>query len=940
MPSLPEEADWYRATTLAERAASLPRTGVPAEVNANLAGRRLGRWRSQTPFQDEALLARRLAADGLSLEDFNGLLGEPWQRLRERFPDPPRWLLDLSEAFESGPARLGPEAARKTGVALVAEPVVVRARERLRKVARQIAESRPDAPFAPDSVVELFFDLLLQSLGRAVNRAMILELHIASETGQIQGETPQERFAGFLERVREPEHALGLLRQYPVIARYAVECADRWVFFASEVLEQLVADWDVIRDAFAPAGEAGLLTAVRGGVSDPHRGERTVLLLRFASGFQLVYKPKPLALDAAFQTLLLWLNEQGADPAFRPLRLLDRSGYGWVELITAADCASAEEIRRFYRRQGGYLALFYVLAATDFHYENLLAAGEHPVPIDLETLFHPRAGEVGLAPRERLADDAVWDSVLRPGFLPQRIWSYDNEGVDISGLGAAPGQMTSAPVLQLEKGESGLVRFTRKVTNMEVGSRPLPLLDGRPVEPRAWAGAIAEGFESLYRLLLERREALLAPGGPLEAFEGAPMRVIVRPTHTYLKLLTESFHPFVVQDALDRDRLLDHLWLDIEIRPGLEKIVPHEHLDLERGDVPLFTSFPGSRDVWTSLGERVPDALQDSGLESSRRILLQMGEEDLSRQLRIIRGTLESLDLPAREPLWPSYPFREPADPAPAGRLLAAARAVGDRLEALAFRQERSATWLGFQRMGAADVWSYDPVGYGLYSGVAGISLFLAHLGAVTGEERYTGLAREACRTLAGQIDHSPGAVGEIGACAGWGGSIYALLHFEALWHEPEHLDRAEALVAKLPERIERDEALDVLGGSAGCLLALLRLHARRPSSRTLAAAVLCGERLLATAREMPAGLGWLAPGAGDRPLAGLSHGAAGIAWALAELAAATGEDRYLRACRGALAYERSLFSPAAGNWPDLRVDASQESEGTAGGFMCAWCHG
>lgn len=630
MPNLPEEADWYRAVTLAERAG----TGSPSEVNAALAARRLDRWRSQTPFQDEEPLARRLSTEGLSAEGFAALLGEPPQRLRERFPDPPRWLLDLAEAFEAGPgARLDEEAARRTGVILAVEPVVVRARERLRKAALLMAESRPDAPFDPDSVVDAFFDILLRNLGRALNRALVLELHVAAQTGQLQGDTPQERFAAFLARLRDPEIALGILRQYPVLARYAVECADRWVFFASEVLEQLVADWDVIRETFAPAEEPGFLTTVEGGVGDPHRGERTVLLLRFASGFQLVYKPKPLALDAAFQRLLLWLNERGAEPAFRPLRLLDRGGYGWVELIAAAECATEEEVRRFYRRQGGYLALFYVLAATDFHYENLLAAGEHPVPIDLETLFHPRASEVGIPPRERMADDAVWDSVLRPGILPQRIGPQD--------LGASPGQATSAPVLRLEEGETGLVRFTRKMESLEAGTRHLPVLDGRPVEPRDYAAAIAEGFASLYRRLAALREELLAPGGPLAAFEDAPTRVLVRPTQAYMKLLVESFHPFVVQDALDRDRLLDRLWVDIGVRPGLERIIPHEHLELERGDVPLFTSFPRSRDVWTSLGERIPDLLREEGMETARRILGQMGEADLERQLRIVRGTLE-----------------------------------------------------------------------------------------------------------------------------------------------------------------------------------------------------------------------------------------------------------------------------------------------------------
>ena len=38
------------------------------------------------------------------------------------------------------------------------------------------------------------------------------------------------------------------------------------------------------------------------------------------------------------------------------------------------------------------------------------------------------------------------------------------------------------------------------------------------------------------------------------ACAAAPVRILVRPTHVYMKLLTESFHPYLLQDALDRDR--------------------------------------------------------------------------------------------------------------------------------------------------------------------------------------------------------------------------------------------------------------------------------------------------------------------------------------------------------------------------------------------------
>ena len=77
-------------------------------------------------------------------------------------------------------------------------------------------------------------------------------------------------------------------------------------------------------------------------------------------------------------------------------------------------------------------------------------------------------------------------------------------------------------------------------------------------------------------------------------------------------------------------------------------------------------------------------------------------------------------------------------------------------------------------------------------------------------------------------------------------------------------------------------------------------------------------------------------------PLTGFSHGNAGIAWALGELADLTGEARFLTAERAAVDYERSLFSAEAKNWPDLREHGAlgPASDGGPARSMCAWCHG
>ena len=66
--------------------------------------------------------------------------------------------------------------------------------------------------------------------------------------------------------------------------------------------------------------------------------------------------------------------------------------------------------------------------------------------------------------------------------------------------------------------------------------------------------------------------------------------------------------------------------------------------------------------------------------------------------------------------------------------------------------------------------------------------------------------------------------------------------------------------------------------------------------------------------------------------MTGFSHGAAGIAYALLRLYGVTQDTIFLAAAEEAIAYERSVFSPVAQNWPDLRGDKPS--------FIANWCHG
>src|SRR5438270_3115475 len=181
-----------------------------------------------------------------------------------------------------------------------------------------------------------------------MSRTLTLELNVARLQGELEGETPEERFESFVRRLSERGTAVSLLREYAVLARRLTCAVGRWVEASLEFLGRLCADWAVLLETFNPADEPGPLVNVKGDAGDSHRGGRSVLIAEFSSGFRVVYKPRSLSVDVHFQELLEWLERRGARPPLRRLKVIERGTHGWVEFVPARPCLSVDEVRRFY----------------------------------------------------------------------------------------------------------------------------------------------------------------------------------------------------------------------------------------------------------------------------------------------------------------------------------------------------------------------------------------------------------------------------------------------------------------------------------------------------------------------------------------------------------------------------------------------------------------
>jgi lantibiotic modifying enzyme len=274
---------------------------------------------------------------------------------------------------------------------------------------------------------------------------------------------------------------------------------------------------------------------------------------------------------------------------------------------------------------------------------------------------------------------------------------------------------------------------------------------------------------------------------------------------------------------------------------------------------------------------------------------------------------------------------------------LAAASSIADRIMAEAVWHGGRCNWTGAVADPALP-WrlEYRALEPNLYDGAAGVGLFLAQLAVVNGDETVRRTARGALRQAIARAPALPPGRRD-GFHAGRLGIAWAAAHAADLLDDDELREGGRRVATEAQPPSGPDRCADVVMGSAGTILARLALARLYDDPALVRDARATGEELIHQARVTDHGWSWADPSRRYRShLCGLSHGAAGIGWALVELFASTGDERFRAAAEGAFAYERSWFDADSGTWPDLRAaglrrGAARRRPSPAAG---TWCHG
>ena len=789
----------------------------------------------------------------------------------------------------------------------------------------------------------------------------ILLAHLGAN-GDGNGEPVHEAYDAFIREQLDGGYA-PLLAEFPVLGRLLAVVIELWLEGSEEMLRRLAASRDQLEACFGVDHQAVLQT-VQLGLSDPHRGGRAVAILSFGhhlagDGIKVVYKPKDMQVDQTYQVFLQALNDASTLPPLRPLTVLSCDGFGFMEWVEHRTCSSEAELACFYTNAGRTMAVLHILGCTDCHFENLIASGDQLVLIDTETLL-----EADL--RDLISDDgddpdqlselqtSMQGSVLRSGLLPQ--WLMAGAGkkraFDISALGIQPPPAEREIPGWLGLNSDGMIagRSTRACelpTSLPVGL-------GSPQRLTDFVEQLCDGFLQQMQEAMRLRPVLLEA---LEGFSSQPRRLVARATRLYFTIQRQMLAPASLRNAVAHGLKLEQLSRSFVLaseKPINWPMFRAELLQMERLDIPFFEHPIDGEEL--PLPEGMPPIsgfMKASGLSAARDRLKSLDSEEINFQQQLIRGAIAARHLKTSAPIAPVSKDDATSSGhdticSPGGTLLPGealqqeAFRLGEELWASAIRDRKGRPeWLGMDLGADGESFHFGLIAQSLYAGSSGIAVLFARLALASPDPAAAALWRErawsCCAGLAELADRNSNdqlfrLMRDLPYGMSGSGGLLLALSLLAQAGIAGATPLAALLTQQLrSERLLADEGIDVIGGVTGLIGPLLLVG----SEQAFGLATTCGERLLELQGDSG---GWLAGGSSGNQrrsaLTGFSHGAAGMAAALARLAQATGKEHFAQAARRAIAYEREVFVEGQGNWPDFR----SINEPTT--FMLSWCHG
>ncbi|MEK3790156.1 type 2 lanthipeptide synthetase LanM family protein [Paenibacillus sp. FSL R7-0204] len=833
----------------------------------------------------------------------------------------PEWVLTLQEILAYNPKSVSDikyELPHKSFITYFT-PFVLFIQHSLEVFFKALAQNHPQLEDMVDvhQYIESVIAIIHSDIDKLSTKMLIAELNIARLGGILEGNTGEERYVYYVEQcLGDSKYYAEIFEIYPVLGRIICERLLQLIEIHKTLASRYLQDYVSIKAEFGMHHPR--LLSLQGDLGDSHKKGHSVEIVETSAG-KLVYKPRSLAVDVHFAEVVAWLNDNGVKYPLRTAKVLDREHYGWQEFIPYSDCTEEEQIKRFFYRQGINVALLYAFRSVDFHNENLIASGEYPVLIDLETLFDNTIDLYQDHKELHVTALELKNSVLSSMMLPVKFKHDQVLDYDLSGIAGKGGQLSKRNKgYSIDNFGTDVMLFA-EAEILTQSKLNVPGINGQEIEIFNYKEDLLEGFRETYGLIATHKKEFESL---LDLFENDEVRHVFRPTHVYGKFLESSIHPKYLQRGIDRESLFDYMWSITEWSDRAHIFVRSEIDDLINHDVPYFTFRVGSKHLYNGAGEAFDDFYKETSLSLTKDRIRSFSQADRLKQERYISLSIATLI----DNVWKGKPDLSTQSPSSVS-VREEVVAIADRIlsTALYDTKGRGPFWISTS-VGDEDDIYLSPLPPGVYDGLGGLAICYAQLGSTLKSEKYEEAGRSILNEIINEEKFWMANMDSTSAFFGIGAFIYVYSYLGCLWDDTTLFKRAVDLLPYIEKLLPSEKDIDIIRGHAGLLKVLTNLYRVYPSEKVRLALQSLTDQFLVELDNSVLQDSCLRS-------AGFAHGLSGLAFSLAHVQSVLPIPEIERVIIELLRIENQFYVEDSRKWLDLRHSKHELSSDY-------WCHG
>lgn len=789
--------------------------------------------------------------------------------------------------------------------------------------------------FVTDSFYEKVQHQLEQQLQTICLRTLIVEMHIYKEKGLLRGKTSKEEYNYFCKGMIEKEDFVQqIFVKYPELKRCVRKKLRYIIDYYLEVVEHFCQDrLEISRKLCDENCER--ITGIEAGFSDTHRQGKQVLKIIIDNRKEVLYKPHSLKNEVLFAELLQWLSKK-IQIDQKKYSIVTKRDHGWSAIVHYSTCQTEKEVEKYFKRLGVQLCLAYILNTNDLHYENLIAAGEYPVIVDLETLVQIQPENKGGTVSDEMAIRQK-DSVLTTGILPAYHWGRGG-GIDGSAIGGNEGQLLPFRVPKIMHPKTSDMQLSYEYPKMKKAQNRVTLQD-EAIMPAKYIKSLLAGYSKVYMMVINHKQEVLNRLREL-GIETVTSRYLIADTQKYHMALLASYHPQLLKNQEKRRRFFHELFNGVE--ENIDVIIESEIESLLQGDIPYFDYHLNTSDLFTSQGERKRNYFSRTAIEMIEEKIRKLDRKDLGKQIEYIQISIEFMS--KEKNVYSNRIYR--------------VSNISEKEKSLNFREEincltnrvmgeavwnKDKTEVNWEQLKFVSEdysgWKLEVMDMYLYEGLSGMLLLFYKMkqNGISGSAKiYHTLKQMLFRyTEDGLKDIGRLCSKKTGMYEGESSLVYTYLLLYQQSKEKSYLVYAKKHATIVEMLLNMDSCYDLLSGNAGAAWVMILLYHNTQDKRYLDIAKKAIDILLVSAAQQDEGIGWVVQ-EGIPPMAGMAHGNSGFLMPVLALWKETKESRYEKLALEIWKYEDLLYDPNINNWVDVRVCEKNEDEIGA----VAWCHG